>query len=118
MMRKRSSDPEIWCDFNGRMTERGYLPTNGTIQDLAALGLTLEEAVGHRFVFVSDDADEQGNPDDIMHNGVVVRDARCGVLLEIDDTDYFYHRSELSDQFAVFRGETPQVALEWWERDG
>ena len=21
----RRSDPEIWCDFNGRMTERGYL---------------------------------------------------------------------------------------------
>ncbi len=29
-MRRRSSDPEIWCDFNARMTERGYLPTNGT----------------------------------------------------------------------------------------
>jgi hypothetical protein len=95
-MRRRSSDPEIWCDFNGRMTERGYLPTNGTIRDLAALGLSLEEAVGRRFVFVSDDADEQGNPDDIMHNGAVVRDARFGVLLEIDDTD-FYWRSELSD---------------------
>jgi hypothetical protein len=67
------------------------------MQDLAALGLTLEEAVGRRFAFVSNEADEQGNPDDIMHNGVVVCDARFGVLLEIDDTDYFYHRSELSD---------------------
>lgn len=51
--RVRSTDPEIWCDFNGRVNERGFLPTNGTIGDLAALGLTLEEAIGRRFVFVS-----------------------------------------------------------------
>jgi hypothetical protein len=94
--RARSSDPEIWCDFNGRMTERAYLPTNGTIQDLAALGLTLETAVGRRFVFVSDDADEHGNPDDIMCNGVIIRDANFGILLEGDD-DGFYWRSELGD---------------------
>jgi hypothetical protein len=94
--RAKSSDPEIWCDFNGRMTERGYLPTSGTIRDLATLGLTLEEAVGRRFVLVSDDGDEQGNPDDIMCDGTVVRDAHFGILLEADDNG-FYWRSELSD---------------------
>jgi len=93
--RVRSTDPEIWCDFNGRMTERGYLPTSGTVRDLAALGLTLETAVGRRFVFVSDDGDEDGNPDDIMCDGVVVRDAKFGVLLEADDR--FYWRSELQE---------------------
>ncbi len=93
--RAKSTDPEIWCDFNGRMTERGYLPTSGTIRDLATLGLTLEEAVGRRFVLVSGDGDEQGNPDDIMCNGVVVRDAHFGILLEADDNG-FYWRSELS----------------------
>ena len=92
--RVRAPDPEIWCDFNGRMTERGYLPTNGTIRDLAALGLTLETAVGRRFVFVSGDADEHGNPDDIMCNGVIVRDSSFGILLEGDD-DGIYWRSEL-----------------------
>jgi hypothetical protein len=94
--RARSPDPEIWCDFNGRMTERGYLPTSGTIQDLAALGLTLETALGQRFVFVSGDADEHGNPDDIMCNGTIVRDAHFGILLEGDDTG-IYWRSELDD---------------------
>lgn len=92
--RAKSPDPEIFCDFNARMTERGYLPTHGTVQDLDALGLTLENAVGRRFVFVGDDADEHGNPDDIMHNGTVVRDSEFGVLLEADDTG-FYWRSEL-----------------------
>lgn len=95
--RGKSPDPEIWCDFNGRMTERGYLPTRGTIQDLAALGLTLESAVGRRFVFVSDDADDHGAPDDIMCNGMVVRDAEFGILLEADDSG-FYWRSEQKDQ--------------------
>jgi hypothetical protein len=92
--RARLLDPEIFCDFNGRMTERGYLPTHGTIQDLASLGLTLEGAVGRRFVFVSGDADEHGNPDDIMHNGTVIRDPQFGLLLEADDTG-FYWRSEI-----------------------
>lgn len=78
------------------MTERGYRPTNGTVQDLAALGLTLESAVGRRFVFVGDDADEHGNPDDIMHNGAVVQDLVFGVLLEADDAG-FYWRSQLRE---------------------
>lgn len=94
--RAKSLDPEIWCDFNGGMTEHGYLPTVGTVQDLAALGLTLESAVGLRFVFFSGDADEHGNPDDIMHNGTIVRDSKFGFLLEADDTG-FYWRSELEN---------------------
>jgi len=72
------------------------LPTSETIRNLGTLGLTLEEAVGRRFVFVSDDGDEQGNPDDIMCNGTVVRDAHFGILLEPDDNG-FYWRPELSD---------------------
>ena len=78
------------------MTVRGYLPTNGTLDDLAALGLTLEDAVGRRFVFVSADVDEHGNPDDIVANGMVVRDPEFGVLLETDD-ESLHWRSELRD---------------------
>ena len=92
--RGKSPHPELWCDFNARMTERGYRPTKGTVEGLAALGITLEDAVGRPFVLVSDDADDQGNPDDIMHNGTVVRDSKLGVLLEVDGTG-FYWRSEL-----------------------
>ena len=94
--RAKSPDHEIFCDFNCRMTERGFRPTRGTVEDLAALGLTLDDAVGRRFVFVSEDADEHGNRDHIMHGGTVVRDSRFGILLETDDTG-FYWRSELND---------------------
>lgn len=96
MKRTKSSDPEIFCDFNAAVTERGFRPTNGTFQDLSAIGLTLEDAVGRRFVFVSGDADEHGNPDDIMCNGTIIRDAQFGILLKIDNSG-FYWRSEISD---------------------
>lgn len=93
--RTKSDDPEIFCDFNARVTERGYWPTLGTKEDLAKLGLTLGGAVGRRFVFVSGDADEHGTPDDIMCNGIVARDDRGDIVLEIDGD--FYHRSELRE---------------------
>ena len=48
------------------MTQPGYLATNATIRDLAALALTLEDAAGRRFIFTSHEADEHGNPDDII----------------------------------------------------
>ena len=117
--RAKSSDPEIFCDFNGRMTERGYLPTKGTVQDLAALGLKLEDAVGRRFVFVSGDADEHDNPDDIMHNGTVVEDPTFGILLEADDTG-FYWRSELRSYIRVsWRHDAADEPIELWsELDG
>ena len=92
----RSIESEIYCDFNALVTNGGYRPTSGTIKNLAALGLTLEQAVGRRFVFVSDDADEQGNPDDIMCEGTIVRDPTFGILLETDESG-FYHRSERRD---------------------
>jgi hypothetical protein len=95
MMKQTTSAPEIWCDFNGRMTERGHLPTQGTIKDLAALGLTLDAAVGLRFIFVMGDADKDGNPDDLLWNGTIVRDPTFGVLLEGDEHGYYW-RSDLS----------------------
>jgi hypothetical protein len=62
--------PEIYCDLNAEMIERGYsLERRGSVDDLAKLGLTLAQAVGMRFTFVMDDADEHGNPDDILFNG-------------------------------------------------
>jgi hypothetical protein len=95
--KRRHPYPEIYCDFNARMTERGYsLERQGSVEDLRKLGLSLEASVGHRFTFVSGDADEQGRPDDIMLNGVVIHDDRYGYLAQADD-DGFYWRSEISE---------------------
>ncbi len=95
--RPRHPYPEIYCDLNARMTERGYsLERRGSVEDLSKLGLTLESAVGRRFTFFSDDADEQGRPDDIMFNGVVVFDSTYGYLAEAD-LDGIYWRSYIDD---------------------
>jgi len=94
--RTRHPFPEIYCDRNARMTDRGYsLQRNGSVSDLSNLGLTLESAVGKRFTFYMDDGDENGNPDDVMFNGVVVHDPELGYLAEMDDDVYW--RSQVSD---------------------
>jgi len=90
---------EIYCDLSARLTENGYsLERQGSIRDLAKLGLTLESAVGQRFRFVSDDEDLERNTDDIMFDGVVVRDAQYGVLAVVNDRGVF-HRSDLKKTF-------------------
>jgi hypothetical protein len=79
-----ATEPKIYCDLNGRMTERRYLPTNGTTDDLAAFGLTLEGAVGRRFLLAMPDADENNNPGALIAWGTVVIDPKFGFLLEAD----------------------------------
>ena len=98
-MRPRKSHPfpEIYCDLNAQVTDRGYsIERNGSVADLAKLGLTLESAVGRRFTFVMDDADKNGNPDDIMFNGIIILDPEWGYLAFADE-DGVYWRSEISN---------------------
>jgi hypothetical protein len=86
---------EIYCDLNAKMIDRGYsLERRGSVEDFARLGFTLAEAVGKRFTFVQRDADEDGNPDDIMFNGVVVHDPEWGYLAYADEQGVFW-RSQL-----------------------
>ena len=51
---------------------RVLLTTRGTIEDLAKLGVELRE--GLRLPVYSDDADEFGNRDDLLAEGIVRRD--------------------------------------------
>ena len=100
-MRRRASQlPEVYCDLNARMTENGYsLERHGSVEDLAKYGLTLEDAVGRRFTFYMDDGDDQGRPDDIMWEGVVVHDKQWGYLAQ-QEGSAFYHRSDLVESDA------------------
>lgn len=95
-MREPHQYPEIYCDLNARMTERGYsVERRGSVDDLAKLGLTLAGAVGMRFTFVQNDGDEHGNPDDIMFNGIVIHDPKWGYLAYADE-DGVYWRSQVA----------------------
>ena len=85
--------PEIWVDFNARMTERGHLLTNGTLADLARLGLTPGQAVGRSFLFNGGaDTDKDGHPADILCRGTIVADPAHGFLAERDG-EFFWRRT-------------------------
>ncbi len=63
----KQQHPEIYCDLNGRVSERGYsLELRGSVNAFEKLGLTLERAVGERFTFYIDDENERGEPDDLI----------------------------------------------------
>jgi hypothetical protein len=94
---QRHSYPEVSIDLNGRKSDLGWsLNGLGSIGDLAKLGLSLEAAVGKRFIFFSPDLDDAGRPDDIMFSGVVIYDDTYGYVAS-QDSDGFYWRSELAD---------------------
>jgi len=79
--RHRHLYTEIYCDFDARVTNSGYaLDRSGSIESLRKLGSDLKSAVGKRFTFFMSDADEQGVPDDIMFNGIVIYDEAYGYL--------------------------------------
>jgi len=84
-MAHQDSPPELYFDLNARMTDSGYLATcRGTLDDLAKLGLTLEQAVGRRFAFVQPDSNEKGEPDAWYFTGTIVNDAEFGYLAVAD----------------------------------
>ena len=98
MKRSKPPYPEIYCDFNARMTDDGFsLETRGSVDDLSKLGLDLDNAVGLRFVFQMDDADDDGQPDDIMFIGTVKFDEEWGYLAVMDTPKDFFWRSQIED---------------------
>ena len=81
-MNEKHASPEICCDLNARMTENGYsLQIRSAIDDLARLGLTLEQAVGRRFLFnAGADTNENGELAEIIFYGVVAKTPEWGYL--------------------------------------
>jgi len=87
---------EVYCDLNARMTEKGYsLERNGSVQDLKKLGLTLETAKGLRFRFYMDDAEDDGTPNDIMFDGVIIYSNEFGFLANQESKIFW--RSDVSE---------------------
>jgi hypothetical protein len=62
--------PKIYADFhNLDDANRLRLTSAGTLDDLARQGIRLEE--GRALTFYTDDADDQGRPDEMLVEGVV-----------------------------------------------
>ncbi len=79
-----SANPRIWVDFMKTDAQRRLiLTTLGTIEDLKKQGIDLHE--GLRLEVYSDDADDRGNRDDLLAEGIVYRDKEQDRwVLEID----------------------------------
>jgi hypothetical protein len=74
------SEPRIYADFQKLDDDnRLKLICRGTLQDLQRFGVQLHE--GLNLTFYTDDADDEGRPDDLLIDGVVQfnADERCWV---------------------------------------
>jgi len=82
---------EIFVDLNARMTDNGFALTNGSITDLAALGLTPEQAVGMTFLFNGgDDTPEGSDPVEVVFDGTIEQDERWGYLAVADSKGIYW----------------------------
>ena len=89
--------PRIYVDFlntRGRANQV-VLDTAGTLSDLERYDIALrEDLVLHLY---SDDADESGQRDDLIVDGVVHFDEQSGQWVAIYDPTAFMHESDLRD---------------------
>jgi hypothetical protein len=87
------SKPRIYADYQktddfGRL----ILVCYGTARDLARQGIVLEK--GLTLTFYMDDGDDDGNPDDLLVDGVVEYDEEQKNWVAVIDQDTFRHASE------------------------
>lgn len=74
---------------------RHYFRQIGTKQDMMLTDIELKE--GMVLPFYCDDADDEGNPDDLIFEGTVHYDASKKQWYAILDEDSFRHESDLED---------------------
>jgi hypothetical protein len=87
------SKPRIYADYQktdgfGRL----ILVCYGTARDLERQGIVLEK--GLALTFYMDDGDDDGNPDDLLVDGVVEYDEEQKNWVAVMDQDTFRHASE------------------------
>ena len=87
------SPVRIYADFQ-KVDDRGrlILTCQGTLQDLAHHGIELRE--GLVLTFYSDDADDQGNPDELVVEGLVEYDGNAHHWTAAIDWQAIKHASD------------------------
>ncbi len=88
----------VYVDFLKTDDEgRLILSCYGTMQDLARYGIELKE--GLALTFYSDDADDTGNPDDLIVQGVVQYDKTSNQWVALIDRNAIRHVSDYQEQY-------------------
>ena len=86
-------DAKVYADFQ-KVDDEGrlILTCAGTARDLARHRIELRE--GLVLTFYSDDADDDGNPDDLLVEGTVRYDAAAGHWVALIDWGAIKHASD------------------------
>ena len=92
MWAERLESTSIFLNTGGRANQV-VLDTAGTLSDLERHGIVLREDIVLRLY--SDDADESGQRDDLIVEGVVHFDDQSGQRVAIYDPTAFRHESDL-----------------------
>jgi len=87
------SDPLVYADYH-KTDDRGrvVLACHGTFRDIEKHGISLEE--GLALTFYMDDADDDGNADELLVDGVLEYDATSSRWVAVIDRETFRHASE------------------------
>lgn len=68
----------IYCEWDGRINETDFLANEeSTVTSLADIGFTLEKAIGHEYVFHTEN--EAGN--DLYFSGVIIQSENDGFII-------------------------------------
>jgi hypothetical protein len=75
---------------------RNYIKQLGTKQDIEKLNISLKE--GLKLAFYCDDADDNGNPDNLYFDGTVYFDSETKSWYVVIDEDSYRHASSESQR--------------------
>jgi hypothetical protein len=98
----------VYADFHDLDDEnRIRLDCTGTREDLERLGLELSD--GLELALYTDDADEHGNPDDLMADGIVHFDEGNQCWVAYVNWNALYHASDLTPDHGATRPPSENV---------
>ncbi|MBN8738795.1 MAG: hypothetical protein BGP24_12740 [Lysobacterales bacterium 69-70] len=83
-MKIRTAHPRLYFDANAEWASRSFALVRGTLDDLQALGLTPEQALGTRFTFVQEDVGVNGEPDALLFDGTIAYSEALGFFALAD----------------------------------
>ena len=82
-MKIKTDHPRLYFDGNSHLAERSYALVNGARQDLEALGLTPESALGMSFTFVQEEIGPTGEWDALLFNGTIELNPTLGLVAQV-----------------------------------
>jgi len=76
--------PRIYFDGNCALADNVFGLVQGAIDDLRALGLTPETALGSPFTFVQEDVGPNDEPDALIFNGTIALSPTLWYVAQVD----------------------------------